>query len=101
MWLLVKIKRRKIDSALREKGFIAKERDHTFYFLVVDGKKTKIHTKLSHGSKEYGDQLLSAMRKQLGLNNMSELQDLIECPMSGDQYVELLIGRSKIEFDVG
>ncbi|MFV9631904.1 MAG: hypothetical protein ACNYWM_12655, partial [Methanosarcinales archaeon] len=57
----MKIKTRKIDSALKEKGFIAKERDHTFYFLVINGKQTKIHTKLSHGSKEYGDQLLSVM----------------------------------------
>lgn len=87
----MKIKTRKIDSALKEKGFIAKERDHTFYFLVINGKQTKIHTKLSHGSKEYGDQLLSVMRKQLGLDNVVELKDLINCPMSEDQYVELLI----------
>jgi len=96
----LKIKTRKIDSALKEKGFMAKERDHTFYFLVINGKQTKIHTKLSHGSKEYGDQLLSVMRKQLGLDNVVELKDLINCPMSEDQYVELLIKRKKIELDV-
>lgn len=97
---MVKIKTRKIDSALKEKGFISKERDHTFYFLVVNGKKTRIRTKFSHGLKEYGDQLLSGVCKQLGLNSVGELKDLINCPMSGDQYVELLIERRKIELDV-
>ena len=98
---MVKIKTRKIDSALKEKGFIfSKKRDHTFYFLVVNGKKTRIRTKLSHGSKECGDQLLSVMRKQLGLDDVVELKDLIYCPMSEDQYVELLIERKKIELDV-
>lgn len=97
---MVKIKTRKIDSALKEKGFISKERDHTFYFLVINGKQTKIHTKLSHDSKEYGDHLLSVVRKQLRLNNVGELKGLVDCSMSGDQYVELLTERGKIELDV-
>lgn len=93
----MKIKTDKISSSLLRKGVIARESHHTYYILFVDGKKTSIRTRISHGSKKYGRNLLSTMRRQLGLDCMDELKDLINCPMSSSDYVRLLVEREQIE----
>lgn len=92
------IKTKQICSSLKKKGFKPEESHHTFYWLYLDGQQTHIKTKISHGSgyEEYGDQLLSAMRKQLQLNSMGELQDLLMCPMSQEKYIRLLKERNKL-----
>jgi predicted RNA binding protein YcfA (HicA-like mRNA interferase family) len=92
------IKTRKIDSALKKKGFkIVKEKeDHIYYYFFISEKKTPIHTKLSHGIKEYNDGLLSAIRKQLKFDNKEELEDFIECTKSLEQYIEMLENKSII-----
>jgi len=82
-------------KALEAKGFRPYETHHTFYILYVDGKKTSIRTRISHGISEYGDTLLGHVRRQLGLTS-KELQDLVECPLSGESYVALLKERGKI-----
>ena len=91
------IKTRKIDSALIRKGFVKKEkRDHIYYILYVNGKKTQIRTKLSHSSKEYNDGLLSAIRKQLKFNSKKELENFINCPLSEEEYISMLMDKSVI-----
>ena len=83
----------KIISSLIKKGFQEEEkRTHKQLRLYVDGKKTSISTNISRGSKykEYGMDLLRLMTKTLGLSVTHQLVDLIECPMSYDQYVSLL-----------
>ena len=93
----MKIKARKIDSALTRKGFVKNEKKHhIFYFLYVDGKKTQIRTKLSHSSKEYNDNLLSAIRKQLKFDSIKVLECFINCPISEKDYVRMLIDKSII-----
>ncbi len=93
----MKIKARKIDSALTRKGFVTnKKKHHIFYFLYVNGKKTQIRTKLSHSSKEYNDNLLSAICKQLKFNNKKELEGFINCAISKDEYVRMLMDKSII-----
>jgi len=37
------------------------------------------------------------VKKQLILETMEELEDLINCPMSGEAYVELLLERNVIK----
>lgn len=78
-----------ISSSLKKKGFEEKTGDHFFYILYVDGKKTKIRTKISHGIKEYGISLLRLVWRQLKLDKRG-FQDLVECPMSYEDYVEYL-----------
>jgi hypothetical protein len=38
-----------------------------YFWLVVDGKKTAIRTRFSHGAREYGDALLGAVANQMKL----------------------------------
>lgn len=82
-------KTREIARALESKGFREKSGSHRYYFLYVDGRKTRIHTKLSHGVREYGDTLLSRIAEQLKLTR-GELAELIECPLDYQGYVSLL-----------
>jgi hypothetical protein len=80
---------RDIAAALQQKGFKRKENDHTFFHLWVAGKKTMIFTKLSHGERELPDSLLSAMARQVKLNR-KQFFDLVDCPLSSQNYINLL-----------
>jgi len=79
-----------IESALLRKGFRVEQRHHRFLILYVDGRRTAIRTKISHGGKDYGDFLLSRMREQLRLPTVRQLLRLIDCPMDSDEYVTVL-----------
>lgn len=85
-----------IGAALTSKGFQAQDTHHEMYWLYVDGKKTSVRTRLSHGEREYGDNLLGQMAKQVGLVRR-ELDDLIDCPLTGPQYRALLIERGRVK----
>ena len=78
-----------VSTALCRKGFQTRDGDHVYYYLYVDGKKTAVRTKISHGEKEIGDNLLSLMAKQVGLTKKL-FGDLIDCPLTHDQYVKQL-----------
>lgn len=86
---------RDVASGLRQKGFLPREGDHTFYHLYVDGKKTPIYTKISHNEREIGDRLIGMMARQVGLSKRDFL-DLIDCPLTADDYLKLLRAAKKI-----
>ena len=88
-------KTRTIRAAFLSKGFIADETHHEMFWFVAGGKKTSVRTRISHGAKEYGDQLLTLMSRQIGLNK-SELYRLVDCPMDGEKLKTLLVGRGKV-----
>lgn len=70
------IKTRDIEKTLLSKGFQRVDSDHKFYFLYVNGKKTSVRTKISHGTDEYGDHLLGLMKDQLHLGKR-ELKEFL------------------------
>lgn len=80
--------RRDIESALEHKGFERSEGDHSwFIYRTAGGKKTKIKTKMSHGSggKAIGDPLLSVMARQCCLTKPDFL-DLVDCPLNREGF---------------
>ena len=80
-----------IESALARKGFVLNAQgDHRYLTLVVEGRRTTVRTRLSHGRKDYGDDLLSAVQSQLRLAQKRELLELIDCSLTGEDYVGLL-----------
>ena len=89
-------KARDIESALSKKGFLHKETHHKIFFLCRNGRITGVHTFLSHGQKEYSRDLLAKMKTQLHLSG-KEFTDLIQCHLSGEQYLQLLVERGIIE----
>ena len=89
--------RDEIRRQLLRKGFRESTGDHHFYTLWVNGKKTHISTKLSHGTKYkvYDDSLIALVCRQLYLSK-KELSELIECKLSGAEYVALLLRHGKL-----
>ncbi len=86
-------KSKEISRVLSKKGFVenpARGHHHEFYVLIVDGIKTHINTYLSHGSKEYGAKLMGEIKKQLRFETAKQAEDFFDCPMSGQEYVNLL-----------
>ncbi len=88
-------KTKDLKAALISKGFVQEERDHSYFFLHVEGRKSSIRTKISHGSKEYGDNLLSLVARQLCLSKI-ELNDLLDCPLRHEDYVMILKAKRKL-----
>ena len=84
------IKTKDIHKALTGKGFRVVESHHEMLWFFVQGRKTSIRTRLSHGSDEYDDGLLGLMAKQLKLKR-ADLDRLIECPLTEKEYVNKLI----------
>ena len=83
---------RGIRIALARKGFRQDNTHHYLFWLYVDGQKTPVRTRLSHGLREYGDSLLSMVAREMRLRR-GELDAFIECPLSYEAYVEILIQR--------
>ena len=87
-----------IREALLSKGFRYRETDHTFLVLYVGGKQSSIRTKISHGIKEYGDDLLAKMCHQVHLRK-ADLLSLVDCPMSHEQYVATVAASGHLKLD--
>ena len=88
-------KTKAIRAALLKKGFVAEDTHHEMFWLVVDRKKTSVRTRISHGAKEYGDELLVLVARQVGLGKQ-EMYRLIDCPMDGEKLRALLVERGRI-----
>ena len=78
-----------IARSLKRKGFQEGNGDHIFLYLMIDGKRTGIRTKVSHGRKEYTGFLWNCLKDQLKLNN-DQLDHLIRCSLTHDEYVGIL-----------
>ena len=81
--------RSRVEASLMKKGFVRKDKrkDHSyFYYCTIEGKKTPVFTKTSHGkTKSIGYPLLGQMASQCHLNT-SQFLDLIDCPLNQEMY---------------
>jgi hypothetical protein len=82
-------KSREIKARLVKKGFKSFQRHHTYLFLYVDGRKSRVHTKISHGIKEYGDDLLPLVARELKISP-KQLDELLSCPLTYEGYISIL-----------
>jgi hypothetical protein len=75
-----------VEAGLTAKGFRKDCRHHLFFtYFSVDGRKTPVYTKTSHGMREISDALIACMAKQCKLVRRNFLQ-LIDCPLDRDAY---------------
>lgn len=81
---------KKVLSKKKFQFYPKKSNHHQFYYLVVDGVKQRVYTYFSHGKKEYDSRLMGEIKKQLKFNSSSDAEDYFDCPMSGDDYVDML-----------
>lgn len=93
------LQRAKVQENLPKKGFSeVVDRDHIFYLFFYEGKKTHIHTHVSHGTKykTLGDDLVSKMAKQCKLTTKG-FRRLTECTLSHDDYIGILKSSGEID----
>ncbi|HXB72097.1 MAG TPA: hypothetical protein VNY05_27925 [Candidatus Acidoferrales bacterium] len=57
--------------------------------LVVDGRKTRIHTWFSHGRKKADDWLLSQIAREMRLSKR-DLFSFLECTIGKEEYVLMM-----------
>ena len=84
--------RRLVDRSLSNKGFYRNPDSHhiSFAYETVDGKRTSIRTRISHGrDRVLSDSLMGMMARQ-GKLTRSQFNDLVDCPMDRVQYEALL-----------
>jgi len=89
----MQINKDQIIKSLLKKGFEEEQcKHHRQFFHKINGLETGAKTFISHspGLKSYGDSLLSKMKGQLKLSTKEDLADLLNCPMSAEQYIEKL-----------
>lgn len=90
-------KARDVSSKLCSNGFhMNKKADHCQYFLYVNGLRTRIRTKISHGENEIDDHLIQKMAAQLKLDKADFLR-LVDCTMSEEEYRGLMISKGFVE----
>ncbi|MFT0899509.1 hypothetical protein [Candidatus Methanoprimaticola sp. MG2] len=62
----------------------------------MDGIKTRIRTKISHGEREIGDPLILKMARQLKLDKR-EFLELVDCNLSGNAYLQMMMDKGEVE----
>lgn len=87
-----------VERSLVVKGFVGPEKgDHNYFtYRSIAGKKTRVFTKTSHGSREVNDHLLSQMARQCKLSN-KDFGRLIDCPLDRVSYEGKLIEQGYVE----
>lgn len=88
-----------IRDTLSNKGFIPVNGDHVYLFLMINGRKSAIRTKVSHGNIEYGDVLMGCIARQLHLSN-KQLSSFLDCTISYDEYIKILKKKRIIEENI-
>ncbi len=89
----MQLDRRVIVSNLPKKGFVQDNNDHSYFYHEYQGKRTGAYTYTSYGTKykTYGPGLIDAMKKELKLDTAKQVRDLVQCPMSAEDYNQCLI----------
>jgi hypothetical protein len=77
-------------NTLLRKGFERVDTHHTMLWFKVQGRRTSIHTWISHGQRKLDDRLLRLVAKELHLSRL-ELLKFVECEMSYENYLGRLI----------
>ena len=93
------LERDDVVDSLCKKGFSEQDGgDHRYFRLMQGGKDTGIFTMVSLGGRKYrtlGNDLVSKMAKQLKLQT-KEFVQLVDCTLTGEQYVALLTDRKEL-----
>ena len=77
-------------GVLLRKGFERVESHHTMLWFMVQGRRTSIHTWVSHGQRKLDDRLLRLIAKELHLSK-ADLLKFVVCEMSYEDYLRRMI----------
>lgn len=88
-------------TLIRKLGFSRSESHHHFYHLFDRDGNLVIITKLSHGAKgrDISKAILSKIARQMKLSN-PQLQAAVDCPLSKENYSDILKEQGLISSDL-
>jgi hypothetical protein len=81
---------RKVKNNLQRKGFIEEQGAKHIHYIFVHKGIEICRTKMSRNDQDLNDYLLSKMQKQLKLDKIRDFIRLIDCPMSEEEYIDIL-----------
>ena len=84
---------REVRKSLKKKGFVEDKKGHHVYLRHLhNGKRTGAYTLVSHSkpSADVGDDIVKSMKRQLKLRTNQDVHELVECPMTSENYVDVL-----------
>ena len=91
---------KEVRKALTSKGFVHDDNTtHEMYRFVYEGKITSIRTMISFGNKKELNSrspLATRFQQQTLLQN-KQLTDFLNCPLSEQDYIEILKSKGKLE----
>ena len=92
---MTEIKRRKVESILKKKGFEKEKthKDHIWYVLIVNNEiepKIKVHMSMGGHGENIRQQNMKKMALEMRMDNQKQFQNFINCPLSYDQYLDYL-----------
>jgi len=90
-------KTKQFQKRLKKKGFIEEESHHKYYHFVWKGQITHIHTYTSHGEKNFSSHLFNKRKRQLYIDDNSDMLDFYNCPMSKKDYSDYLVSKGIID----
>jgi len=89
------MKKNEIEKIFRKLKLHIRSTGHNYGWLIVKGKKVlRVH--YSHGKGEIPKKIANKIRGQLKLS-LKDFRDLIACPMTHEDYLNVLIEKEIIE----
>lgn len=94
------IKIKTFEHILMRKGFRKRSGDHNFYYFYLNGIRTNIRTKTSHGrsghsNREMTPYLENKIRQQIHLTK-EQYQSFVDCPLKEKDLIEIYAAELKI-----
>jgi hypothetical protein len=67
-------------------------------YFYYQGRQTVFYTLVSHGggAEDVGPELVRKMKRQLGLDSHRQVEQLVECTMSEEDYIRVLRAAAKL-----
>ena len=89
---MTEIKRRKVETGLRNKGFEKQKthRDHIWYILIVNNEvepKIKVHMSMGGHGENIKQHNLKKMALELRMENQKQFLDYISCDYKYEAYI--------------
>ncbi|MDD3999911.1 MAG: type II toxin-antitoxin system HicA family toxin [Bacilli bacterium] len=92
------LKPKQLISSLTKKGFQEFEGGNHKKYIFFNGKvKTGIIVEISHDGKDIRKAMSGIIKREMKLDSNNQLQDFYNCPMTKEQYTQILIDKKLID----